>query len=108
MLTVAIENAAIRLGPHSAVSFHRTLRIPDDGLEYPLPPGLGTLPIFRVADYRDRLPASWQAVGGGFIPLYQREALWLGFHGPDWRSQAVKVAVGGINALSGDADVPTL
>ena len=108
MLNIAIENAAIRFGPHAAVSFHRTLRIPDDGREYPLPPGLGRLPIFRVDDYSDRLPESWQAAGGGFIPLYQREALWLGLHGPDWRPQALKVAVGGINVLSGDADVPRL
>ena len=108
MLDITIDKTAIRFGPHAGVSFHRTLRIPDDGREYPLPPGLGALPIFRVADYRDRLPQSWQTAGGGFIPLYQREALWLGFHGPDWRSQALKVAVGGINTLSGDADASTL
>ena len=36
-----------------------------------------------------------------FIPMYQREALWLGFDGADWKPNAVKVAVGKINAISG-------
>ncbi len=101
MLTVAIENAVVRMGPHWAVTFHRTLRIPDDGRDYPLPPGLGRLPVFRVADFKKRLPADWSSHNGVFIALYQREALWLGFHGPHWRAQAVIVAVGGINALTG-------
>lgn len=34
--------------------------------------------------------------------MYQREALWLGFNGPTWRPNAVKVGVGGINAISGE------
>ncbi len=101
MLTVAVENAAVRIGPYWAVTFHRTLRVPDDGQTYPLPPGLGKLPVFGVADYKARLPAPLRRESGVFIPLYQREALWLGFHGPDWRAQAVTVAVGGINALTG-------
>jgi hypothetical protein len=108
MLTVAIEKDAVRIGPHWAMTFHRTLRIPDDGRDYPLPPGMGRLPVFRVADYQARLPASWRSTDGLFIALYQREALWLGFHGPDWRAQAVKLAVGGINALSGRPETPDL
>ena len=101
MLSVAVENDAVRIGPYWAVTFHRTLRVPDDGHVYPLPPGLGKLPVFRVADFKARLPVSLRREGGVFIPMYQREALWLGFHGPDWRAQAVTVAVGGINALTG-------
>ncbi|MBL0714867.1 MAG: hypothetical protein JJV98_14325 [Desulfosarcina sp.] len=108
MLTVTIQKVDIRIGSYLAVSFHRTLRIPDDGRVYPLPPGLGTFPLFRVEDYRARLPESWRAEDGAFISMYQREALWLGFHGPEWHAQAVKVAVGGINALSGHPDNPAL
>ena len=101
MLSVAVENDAVRIGSYWAVTFHRTLRVPDDGHVYPLPPGLGKLPVFRVADFKARLPVSLRREGGVFIPMHQREALWLGFHGPDWRAQAVTVAVGGINALTG-------
>lgn len=30
------------------VSFHRTLRLPDDGRDYPLPPTLGRFPVARI------------------------------------------------------------
>jgi hypothetical protein len=40
--------------------------------------------------------------------MYQREALWLGFHGAAWKPNAVKVAIGGINALTGEPDGPDL
>jgi hypothetical protein len=99
-LAVHIEHDAIRIGRHFTVDFQRTLRIPDDGHDYPLPPGLGRFPIFRVADYAKRVPAKWRERGGVFIPMYQREALWLNFGGAHWRPNAVKVAIGKVNALS--------
>lgn len=33
------------------VDFQRTLRIPDDNREYPLPPGLGHFPMEHVEDH---------------------------------------------------------
>jgi hypothetical protein len=33
------------------IDFQRTLRIPDDGKNYPLPPGLGRFPMKHVDDY---------------------------------------------------------
>lgn len=101
MLQVSVSNDRIMIGRHFSVSFQRTLRIPDDGKVYPLPPGLGAFPIRRVEDFADRVPASWRKKGGVFIPMYQREALWLSFEGASWRPNAVKVAAGKINALSG-------
>ncbi|GKT08824.1 hypothetical protein [Desulforhabdus sp. TSK] len=103
MLEVVIEKDIIRIGERFAVTFQRTLRIPDDGLTYPLPPGLGRFPIFSVEDYRDSMPASWVEEGGAFIPMFQREALWLGFHGALWKPNAVKIGVGRVNAVSGGA-----
>lgn len=84
-----------------AIGFHRTLRVPDDGRSYPLPPGLGTFPIFQAAEHAACLPPAWRSEGHVFIPLYQREALWIGFRTTGARPRAVKVAVGGVNALSG-------
>jgi hypothetical protein len=101
MLDVVIDNHALRFGPRCAVSFQRTLRIPDDGRTYPLPPGLGAFRIQQVDDFKDRLPAEWQAEGGAFITMYQREAMWIGFRGAYWKPNAVKVEIGGINAVSG-------
>ena len=101
MLQVKVEHDRIRIGRHFAVSFQRTLRIPEDGRTYPLPPGLGRFPIRRVADYANRVPASWREHGGVFIPMYQREALWMSFHAAHWRPNAVKIGIGKINAISG-------
>lgn len=101
MLEVKVTGKAIKIGRHFSVTFQRTLRIPDDGKTYPLPPGLGEFPICKVSDYADKVPATWKEHGGVFIPMYQREALWLNFSAAYWRPNAAKIAVGKINAISG-------
>ncbi len=58
MLDIEVGEDTIRIGPHFSVNFQRTLRIPDDGNTYPLPPGLSSFPICRVEDYADRVPAA--------------------------------------------------
>jgi hypothetical protein len=102
MLDVAISGDAVRIGERFAISFHRTLRIPDDGQTYPLPPGLGRLPVHRVREVADRAPAAWRDPDDVFVPLSQREALWLGFEAAFWKPNALKVGAGGINAVSGE------
>jgi hypothetical protein len=97
-----VENDRIYFGERFSVGFQRTLRIPDDGQSYPLPPGLGLFPIHRVADYHKQAPASWN-FDDLFIPMYRREALWLGFQGASWKPNAVKVGTGRVNAVSGRA-----
>jgi hypothetical protein len=108
MLDVEMRGDEIAIGPYFRVSFQRTLRIPDDGKTYPLPPGLGPFPVKRVQDYPARIPESWLEHGGVFIPMYQREALWLSFSQPSWRPAAVKVGVGKINAVTGEEWTNTL
>jgi hypothetical protein len=93
----------IIIGRHAKISFNRTLRIPEDGKTYPLPAGMGRLPIHRVEDYADKVPESWLKEGGYFIPLYQSEALFLEFEGLKWHPAIAKVCVGKINAISGDS-----
>jgi hypothetical protein len=87
------------------VSFHRTLRIPDDGREYPLPPGLENFPVRHVDDYINNVPESWKEHGGVMLPMYQSEALWIDFHSFGFNGEkypfAVKVATGKIDAVSG-------
>lgn len=101
MLELTIEETAVRIGAHFTVSFQRTLRLPDDGKDYPLPPSLGAFPIRRVEDFADRVPDDWRERGGVFIPMYQREALWLNFLGDRWHPAAAKIGVGRVNALTG-------
>jgi hypothetical protein len=95
-----IRDDRVLFGPQLAVSFQRTLRVPEDSGTYPLPPGLGRFPLYRVEDF-GRLPQSMREVGGVFICMYQREAMWVGFEGTWWKPTAVKVGVGGANAVSG-------
>ncbi len=94
---------------HLAIEFQRTLRIPDDGSDYPLPPGLGRFPLRHADDYSDRVPAAWMARGGVMLPMYQAEAMWIRFS-PEYDIEreieypfAIKIATGKINAVSGTA-----
>ena len=89
-------HAAARCG----IVFRRTLRIPDDGRDYPLPPGLGAFPLRHLDDYASCLPQAWRMRGGVIAPMHQAEALWIDFH--SGYPFAVKVAMGKICALTGD------
>lgn len=89
-MSVRLEGGHLRVGEHLAISFERTLRIPNDGRTYPLPPGLGLFPIRVIGEEL-------------VIPMYQREALWIAFEGAWWKPNAVKVGIGGIDTLTGEA-----
>ncbi|MFC1490629.1 hypothetical protein ACFL6K_05410 [Candidatus Latescibacterota bacterium] len=89
------------------INFQRTLRIPDDGSDYPLPPGLGSFPMKHVDDYSDSVPAKWLDHGGVMLPMYQSEALWISID-TDYIDEheaeypfAIKIATGKIDAVTG-------
>jgi hypothetical protein len=87
------------------VSFERTLRIPDDGRDYPLPPGFGRFALRHVDDYIPRLPERLTERGGVILPMYQAEAMWLNFrqrYGFTYPI-AIKIGTGKINAVTGSA-----
>jgi hypothetical protein len=100
-LPFTIIDNKLLVGRHTTISFNRTLRVPEDGKKYNLPAGFGKLPIIPVDDVKGRVPEKWREKGGLIIPLYQREALFLEFGGVRWRPTISKVAVGGINAVTG-------
>lgn len=90
-----------------SIDLQRTLRIPDDGRAYPLPPGKGKFPLRHVEDFKAKLPPSWTEHGGVFLPMYQSEAMWIQFI-PEHNNErgcaypfAVKVSTGKISALNG-------
>ena len=83
------------------VEFQRTLRIPDDGKDYPLPAGLGRFALRHVHDFAGRAPARWLQHGGVMMPMYQAEAMWMNFDGGNY-PVAVKIAAGKINAINGE------
>jgi hypothetical protein len=95
--------------PNLTIDFQRTLRIPDDGKAYPLPPGLGSFPLRHIDDFARRVPANWLQRGGVLLPMWQSEALWLNFGTRYILNReteypfAVKVATGKISAITGEA-----
>mmetsp|Transcript_5085 Transcript_5085/g.19057 ORF Transcript_5085/g.19057 Transcript_5085/m.19057 type:complete len:1202 (-) Transcript_5085:2161-5766(-) len=105
-------NHKIQIGSnsnHVAISLHRIPKIKaSDKTKYNLP-SLGMLPIHRVDDYLETVPAEWKRLGGIFVPLHQSEALKLVFenqYNADSHQvppKALKVAHGSINAISGQA-----
>ena len=88
--------------PAVSVDFQRTLRIPDDGNDHFLPPGLGAFPLRHVQDFAGsfRLPEKWNERGGVMLPIHQSEALWLSFNSE--YPMALKIGTGKICAVSGD------
>ena len=97
----------------SSISFNRTLRVPDTARTYALPAGLGDFPLRHAEDYSAKLPSHVVDRGGVIFPMWQAEAMWLGFEnsGPNWSDEglggkglpvAIKIAAGKINAITGD------
>ena len=82
------------------VGFQRTLRIPDDGKNYPLPAGLGPFALRMVDDYAATVPERWRERGGVLMPMYQAEAMWISFNSRQYPF-AIKIAAGKINAVNG-------
>ena len=88
------------------VTFHRTVRVPDDGGQYGLPAGLGRFPLRRVADLA-AAPRAWPRAGGLVMPMWQSEAGWLDFSVEDGYPFLVTVGAGGVNAVTGGTWSPT-
>lgn len=105
--TLAFRAPEVHPDARFTVSFRRTLRVPDDGQDYPLPAGLGTFPLEHVEDHATRLPAVWARHGGVMMPMHATEAMWISFGGSRY-PWAVKVAAGKINAVSGTGWTTTL
>jgi hypothetical protein len=105
---VRLECDGLAVGRFFSVNFQRTLRLPDDGRDYPLPPGFGRFPLRPVDDFAERVPAAWLEQGGFLLPMHRHEALWLSFNCPFWHPVAVRVDVGGVCALTGAHDTQSL
>ena len=85
------------------IQFHRTLRMPDDDKLHQLPASLATFPLHSVSAYSKRLPQKMVNEGGIFLPMFQREAMWMSFDSHGWYDEkfAIRVFVGRVNAVTG-------
>lgn len=67
-------NKTIRIahGPIATldISLRRTVRVPDNGNAYNLPPDCGEFPIYAVSQFKDKLPQNMVSKGGLFVPIY--------------------------------------
>jgi hypothetical protein len=104
-----ITSDHIEFNDHLTIGLKRTLRIPDDDKTYPLPPGMGNFPIYKVGDYLETVPEEWLEVmtpaemkTAVFIPMYQREAMWVSFNGTYWCPTAISMAIGKVNVITGE------
>ncbi|AYV83074.1 MAG: hypothetical protein Hyperionvirus4_39 [Hyperionvirus sp.] len=79
------------------IEFNRTIRVPDNGKTYPLPPKLGSFNLHCDPKNENQIT----------LAMYQREALWLNFAKYDYEGGspniALKVGVGNVNAINGEA-----
>ena len=99
---------SIRDGRGFNISLQRTPRMPDDNKLHQLPGTLGSYELYNVAAYADKLPPNIKEAGGVFMPMWQREAMWINF---DTRvtetaaKYAVRIFIGRVNAISGQSMV---
>jgi hypothetical protein len=90
-----------------AITFDRTLRVPEDGRTYHLPAILGTFPALMSDHFRHRLPSMMALKGGILLPLFQREAMLISVRSIEGEHEeaadyAIKVFAGSVNAISGN------
>ena len=52
------------------ISFRRTIRVPDNDGTVDLPPDMGSFPLYKVKDYKDKLPENMVQKGGLFMPIH--------------------------------------
>ena len=85
-----------------SIDFKRTVRVPDDGKDYPLPAGLGNFEIRSASGVIDNQCLN-DIEDYYMIPMHKEEALWINFNclGYEQWPCLVKVSVGMINAITG-------
>lgn len=101
MATVTCRDNRLTAGRFS-VELVRTLRVPVEGGDYPLPPGFSPFPIYRVTALAARSRAAAQLDADYVVPCYQYEAMWLRFDAAEWKPNAVQIWAGGVNVLTGE------
>lgn len=99
---IRVNNGDLKIG------FHRTLRVPEDGRVHLLPKSFGLFPLQNLAAYAEKLQRSknpslldMAKKSGVFLPMFQREAMWISFDAPVGSEYAIRVFAGGINVVSG-------
>lgn len=88
----------LEIGPLH-VNLHRTVRVRDNNEASNLPPSLGTFEIYKVSDYLDKCPKTWNK-DDYFIAMHSEEAMWISLQ--TCEPIAIVVGAGSINAINGN------
>jgi len=85
------------------IDFQRTLRVPENGMVYELPPSVDSFPLLSMETFEKNLPPTLAARGGRFFPMLQREALILEFTSDRLVNHqfAIHIFAGSVNVLTG-------
>lgn len=74
-LACHLENDVVHINDPATrtleITFHRTIRVPDNDRSSNLPPDMGRMSLFKVSEYAGRLPAEMAVKGGLFTPIYR-------------------------------------
>lgn len=73
LVTVSISGS-----PAFEFSFHRTTRVPEDGLVHVVPSCVGKYPLFNNGEYKEKLPQHMRDQGGIFMPMFGKYPFCLG------------------------------
>jgi hypothetical protein len=69
--TTQVQDSEIQL-EDLKISFHRTLRVPDNHDKSKLPPSLGRFPLYETRHYAQSLPPQMARKRGVFLPMYRK------------------------------------
>jgi hypothetical protein len=84
-----VTNGSLKFSKsETSIQFFKTIRVPDDGNSYRLPPNLGSYKI----DVDEK--------GNYNLPMFQKESMWLNFNSKI--PVALKIGLGNINAITGE------
>lgn len=88
----------IEVGPLS-LSLQRTVRVTNNDEASNLPPSLGVFEVYKVSEFADKCPKSWDREGY-FIAMHSQEAMWMSFQ--NCEPVAIMIGAGFINAVNGN------
>ncbi|KAF3904466.1 hypothetical protein AA313_de0200321 [Arthrobotrys entomopaga] len=106
-LTLKGKQTIVAIDNNLEISFRRTIRVPDNQKISELPPDLGAMNLTNVATVASGLPKGIVEKGGLLLPMHENEAMWINFKVRDHKYYAIKIFVGGVNAISGEPRIET-
>ena len=71
-MTCRLGDSEVVVNGGLRISFHRTIRVPDNDQISLLPPDLGAYPLWSVQKYSTKMPVEMAAKGGLFFPMYRK------------------------------------